>query len=114
MGGIPVFNASHDPLLVNQMLEKRMSKIEDEANFYLSVLFDDQAAAADTWSRAQSLVLLLRYSLAAKLVYFGQTVDPAILEPFARRFDAVILQTFLKILEIDHSRRMTCLRSSEK
>ena len=44
----------------------------------------------------------MRYSLAAKLVYFGQTVDPAILEPFARRFDAVVLQTFLKILEIEN------------
>ena len=49
----------------------------------------------------QSLVLLLRYSLGAKLVYFGQTVDPALLEPFARRFDAIVLRTSLKILEID-------------
>ena len=54
-----------------------------------------------SWSRVQSLVLLLRYSLATKLVYFGQTVNPALLEPVARRFDAIVLQTFLKILEID-------------
>ena len=47
------------------------------------------------------MVLLLRYSLGAKLVYFGQTVDPALLEPFARRFDAIVLRTSLKLLEID-------------
>ena len=49
----------------------------------------------------QAVILLLRYSLAAKLVYFGQTIDPAILQPFARRFDGIILQTFLKVLQID-------------
>ena len=39
--------------------------------------------------------------MAAKLVYFGQTIDPIILEPFARRFDELVLWTFLKILAID-------------
>ena len=83
------------------MLEKRIKKIEDEATFFLSILFDDQLAAAETWSRAQAVVLLLRYSLAAKLVYFGQTIAPSILEPFARKFDEIVLQTYLKVLEID-------------
>ena len=46
------------------------------------------------------MLLLLRYSLAAKLVYFGQTIDPAVLEPFARRFDDIIMRTFLKVLDI--------------
>ena len=101
VGGIPVFNASHDPVLVRQILEKRLDNIEKEANFYSSILFDDQMAAAESWSRAQSVILLLRYSLAAKLVYFGQTIDPIILEPFARRFDEIVLRTFLKILAID-------------
>ena len=51
--------------------------------------------------QSRETFLLLRYSLAAKLVYFGQTIDPAILQPFARRFDDIILQTFLKVLQID-------------
>ena len=101
VGGILVFNANHEPVLAKQMLEKRIKKIEDEAAFFLSILFDDQLAAAETWSRAQSVVLLLRYSLAAKLVYFGQTIEPSILEPFARKFDEIVLQTYLKVLEID-------------
>ena len=101
VGGIPVFNASHDPVLVRQILEKRLDNIEKEADFYSSILFDDQMAAAESWSRAQSVILLLRYSMAAKLVYFGQTIDPIILEPFARRFDELVLRTFLKILAID-------------
>ena len=48
------------------------------------------------------MLLLLPYSLAAKLAYFGQTIDPVLLEPFARRFDDIILQTFLKVLEIEN------------
>ena len=35
-------------------------------------------------------------------MYFGQTIDPVVLEPFARRFDDIILQTFLKVLEIEN------------
>ena len=35
-------------------------------------------------------------------MYFGQSIDPAILQPFARRFDEIILRTFLKILDIEH------------
>ena len=46
--------------------------------------------------------MLLPYSLEAKLVYIGQTIDPVVLEPFARRFDDIILQTFLKVLEIEN------------
>ena len=29
-------------------------------------------------------------------------IDPVVLEPFARRFDDIILQTFLKVLEIEN------------
>ena len=102
VGGIPVFNATHEPVLAHEMLEKRLSKIETEASFLRSILFDDQKAAADSWCRVQAVLLLLRYSLAAKLVYFGQTIDPVVLEPFARRFDDIVLQTFLKVLEIEN------------
>ena len=69
VGGIPVFNATHEPVLAHEMLEKRLSKIETEASFLRSILFDDQKAAADSWCRVQAVLLLLRYSLAAKLVY---------------------------------------------
>ena len=102
IGGIPVFNATHGPVLAHEMIEKRLSKIETEASCLRSSLFDYQKAAADSWCRVQAVLLLLRYSLAAKLVYFGQTIDPVVLEPFARRFDDIILQTFLKVLEIEN------------
>ena len=52
VGGIPVFNASTEPVLAHQMLAKRISKIEEEAAFLVSIIFDDQRAAAETWSRA--------------------------------------------------------------
>ena len=83
-------------------LEKCISKVGNEAAFLCSILFDDQSAAADTGCRVQAVLLLLRYSLAAKLVYFGQTIDPAVLEPFAHRFDDIIRRTFLKELDIAH------------
>ena len=97
-----MFNATHEPVLAHEMLEKRLSKIETEASFLRSILFDDQKAATHSWCRVQAVLLLLRYSLAAKLVYFGQTIDPVVLEPFARRFDDIALQTFLKVLEIEN------------
>ena len=102
VGGIPVFNASNEPLLAHRMLEKRIQDIEKEADFLTSIIFDDQKAAAESWSRVQAVVLLLRYSLATKLVYFGQTIDPQILEPYAVRFDEIVLRTFLKVLQVEH------------
>ena len=96
VGGIPVFNVAAEPVLAQEMLEKRLQKVQDEADFYASILFDDQLAAADTWCRVQAVLLLLRYSLATKLVYFGQTIDPVILEPFARRFDDIVLSIFFE------------------
>ena len=78
-----------------------MRKVEYEARFLSSILYDDQHAASTSWSRVQAVLLLLRYSLAAKLVYFGQTVEPSLLEPFARRFDSIILRSFQDILQIE-------------
>ena len=101
VGGIPVFNASQEPLLAQRMMQKRIDKVENEAQFLLSTLFDDQNAAADSWCRVQAVLLLLRYSLSAKLIYFCQTIDPVILQPFARRFDDIVFKTFLQALEID-------------
>ena len=51
VGGIPVFDAAAEPVLAQEMLEKRLQKVQDEADFYASILFDDQLAAADTWCR---------------------------------------------------------------
>ena len=49
----------------------------------------------------QAVLLLLRYSLATKLVCFGQTINPVVLEPLARRFGEIVLRTFLRALEIE-------------
>ena len=76
--------------------------MEHEAEFLKSILFDDQHAAAVSWSRVQAVVLLLRYSLAAKLVYFGQTIDPTIVQPYAQRFDEIVLRTFQKVCDLEH------------
>ena len=67
VGGIPVFNASKEPVLAQQMIEKRLRNIEAEADFFTSIILDDQHAVADSWCRVQSVILLLRYSLATKL-----------------------------------------------
>ena len=49
----------------------------------------------------QAVLLLLRYSLATKLVYFGQTINPVVLlEPLACRFDEIVMRMFLRALEI--------------
>ena len=97
-----MFDADKEPALAHEMLEKRLSKLEDEAEFYSSILFDDQLAAVDSSSRVQAVLLLLRFSLVTKLVYFAQTVDPVLLQPFAQRFDDILLRTFLKVLEIEN------------
>ena len=39
VAGIPVFNAANEPVLAREMLEKRLNKISDEAEFLSSVLF---------------------------------------------------------------------------
>ena len=95
-----MFNSAHEPVLAHEMLEKRLRHIENEAEFLASIIFDDQKAANPSWCRVQSVILLLRYSLASKLVYYGQSIDPAILESYANRFDDIVLRTFLKVLDI--------------
>ena len=52
----------------------------------------------------QSCILILRYSLAAKLIYFAQTIDPLIVAPYASRFDDIMRRTYLKIVDIDELR----------
>ena len=55
MGGIPVFNASNEPVLAQQMIEKRLRNIEAEADFFSSIILDDQHAVAESWCRVQSV-----------------------------------------------------------
>ena len=47
IGSIPAFNASQEPVLAEHMFAKKLSQIEREAEFLLSILFDDQKAAVD-------------------------------------------------------------------
>ena len=43
--------------------------------------------------------MILRYSLAAKPIYFAQTIDPRIVEPYAEEFDQIIRDTYLRIID---------------
>ena len=47
-------------------------------------------------------MLILRYSLAAKLIYFAQTIDPRIVAPFAEHFDEIMRNTYLKIIDLEN------------
>ena len=47
-------------------------------------------------------MLILRYSLAAKLIYFAQTIDPSIVAPFAQQFDEIMRNTYLKIIDLEN------------
>ena len=49
----------------------------------------------------QSTLLILRYSLATKLIYFAQTIDPQIVEPFAVEFDQIMRDTYLRLVDIE-------------
>ena len=65
---------------------------------------DEQFAAAESWSRVQSCLLILRYSLASKLIYFAQTIDPLVVAPFAEEFDSIMKDTYVKIVDIQSAR----------
>ena len=81
-----------------------MNAAKKEADFLVKLLRDEQFAADESWSRVQSCLLILRYSLASKLIYFAQTIDPRIVEPFAEEFDSIMKDTYLKIVDIDSIR----------
>ena len=65
-------------------------------------MYDEQVQADEGWSRVQATLLILRYSLAAKLIYFAQTIDPEIVQPFADEFDRIIRDTYLKIIDVEN------------
>ena len=104
VGGVPVFDESQEPVLAHEKLREVVASAEKEADFLVKLLCDEQCAADESWSRVQSCLLILRYSLAAKLIYFAQTIEPLIVAPYALRFDDIMLRTYLKIVDIDELR----------
>ena len=91
-------------MLAHEKLRDVVASAEKEADFLVKLLCDEQFAADESWSRVQSCLLILRYSLAAKLIYFAQTIDPLIVAPYASRFDDIMRRTYLKIVDIDELR----------
>ena len=104
VGGIPVYDESAEPVLAKNKLREVVNAAKKEADFLVKLLRDEQFAADESWSRVQSCLLILRYSLASKLIYFAQTIDPRIVEPFAEEFDSIMKDTYLKIVDIDSIR----------
>ena len=74
---------------------------DKESAFLVKLLCDEQLAADASWARVQSCLLILRYSLAAKLIYFAQTIEPSIVAPFAQQFDEIMRNTYLKIIDLE-------------
>ena len=71
VGGIPVYDESAEPVLAKNKLREVVDAAKNEADFLVKLLRDEQFAAAESWSRVQSCLLILRYSLATKLFYFA-------------------------------------------
>ena len=84
-----MYDESKEPLLANGKLREVVDSAKKEAEFLVKLLGDEQFAADESWARVQSCLLILRYSLAAKLIYFSQTIAPSVVVPFASEFDAV-------------------------
>ena len=78
-----------------------MANATKEADFLVKLVHDQQVAADESWARVQSTLLILRYSLAAKLIYFAQTINPEIVEPFASEFDEVMRTTYTKLADLE-------------
>ena len=73
-----MYDESKEPLLANGKLREVVDSAKKEADFLVKLLGDEQFAADESWARVQSCLLILRYSLAAKLIYFGQTIAPSV------------------------------------
>ena len=100
-----MYDLTGAPTVAYEKLQDVVSQVQHEAHRLITCV--EQAAKG--WSRVQAALLILRYSLAAKLVFLAQAVDPLVVQPFAARFDAIILDTFQKISDIetlDCSRRI--------
>ena len=102
VGGIPVFDESKEPVLAEKKLQDILAKTRKETEYLVRILYDEQVQADEGWSRVQATLLILRYSLAAKLIYFAQTINPEIVQPFADEFDRIIRDTYLKIIDVEN------------
>ena len=102
VGGIPVYDEAKEAVLAQEKLSDVISNVEKESAFLVKLLRDEQLAADASWARVQSCLLILRYSLAAKLIYFAQTIDPSIVAPFAQQFDEIMRNTYLKIIDLEN------------
>ena len=101
VGGIPVFNESKEPVLVREKLNAILVKAKKETDFLVRILNDPQVAADKGWSRVQASLLILRYSLATKLIYFAQTINPELVAPYASEFDQLMRETFLHLIDVE-------------
>ena len=96
VAGIPVYNkAAPDCPLVIEKLTKVLQKAQRENSSLLEIC----ASAATGWSRVQASFHVLRLSLATKFIFYAQTIDPSLAEPFAREFDKIILDSFTILLD---------------
>ena len=96
VGGIPVFDTNSEPVCAREKLAEVVANVRREAR----TLVHCASTAAEGWSRVQSALLILRYSLAAKLVFFAQTISPAVVLTFASEFDDIIQDTFASLVDI--------------
>ena len=94
VGGIPVFDESKEPVLVREKMTAILATAKKETDFLVRILNDPQVAADKGWSRVQASLLILRYSLATKLIYFAQTINPELVAPYASEFDQLMRETF--------------------
>ena len=60
MGGIPAYDESAEPALAKKnKLREVVNAARKEADFLVKLLRDEQFAAAESWSRVQSCLLIL-------------------------------------------------------
>ena len=64
--------------------------VDKESAFLVELLRNEQLAAGASWARVESCLFILRYSFAAKLIYFAQTIDPSIVAHFAQQFGEIM------------------------
>ena len=98
---LPVFDESKEPVLVREKLSNILATAKKETDFLVLILNDPQVAADKGWSRVQASLLILRYSLATKLIYFAQTIDPQLVAPYAAEFDQLMRETFLHLIDVE-------------
>ena len=64
-----MYDETKEPVLAKKKLRDVVADATKEADFLVKLVHDPQVAADASWSRVQSTLLILRYSLAAQLIY---------------------------------------------